>query len=121
MAGFSGIRISNSLTSGIALAEVSFHEHLEEEVLNTAVDALNYAQSNAPWEDRTGDARAGLDVDVEWEGEVIVWSMFHSVDYGLYLETRWNGKFSIIMPTLEMFANQVGRRLSESGGDYASG
>lgn len=119
--GMSGIFLRNSMLAGIALAEVEVPEAIEEDVLNTAIDALAYAQSNAPWEDRTGDARAGLDVDVRREGNVIVWEMFHSVDYGLYLETRWNGKYAIIMPTLEMFAHQVGRGLNETGGDYASG
>lgn len=116
--GFSGILIKNSMLRGIAIAAVEVPHHLENEVLDVAVEALDYAQANAPWEDITGDARSGLDVDVRMEGEVIVWEMSHSVDYGLYLETRWNGKFAIIMPTLEMFAPQIGRGLGESGGDY---
>jgi hypothetical protein len=116
--GFSGILIKNSMMHGIAIAAVEVPHHLEEEVLHVATEALDYAQANAPWEDITGDARSGLDVDVRMEGEVIVWEMSHSVDYGLYLETRWNGKFAIIMPTLEMFAPQIGRGLDESGGDY---
>jgi hypothetical protein len=116
--GFSGILIKNSMLRGIAIASVEVPHHLENEVLDVAVQALEYAQANAPWADITGDARSGLDVDVRMEGEVIVWEMSHSVDYGLYLETRWNGKFAIIMPTLEMFAPQIGRGLNETGGDY---
>lgn len=116
--GFSGITVRNSMVHGIAVASVAVPQHLQEEVLDTAVEALEYAKSNAPWADRTGEARAGLDVDVYMEGNNIVWEMFHSVDYGLYLETRWNAKYAIIMPTLEMFAPQIGRGLSESG-DYA--
>lgn len=117
--GFSGITLRNSMLQGIALAEVEVPHHIEDEVLDTAIQALDYAQANAPWADRTGDARAGLDVDVRREGNVIVWEMFHNVDYGLYLETRWNGRYAIIMPTLEMFSAQIGRGLSESEGDYA--
>lgn len=116
--GVSGIFVRNSMLQGIAIAEVEVPHHLEEEVLNVAIDALAYAQSNAPWEDQTGDARAELDVDVRREGNVIVWDMYHGVDYGLYLETRWNGKFAIIMPTLEMFAPHIGRGLNESGVNY---
>lgn len=119
--GMSGISITNGMLAGIALAEVEVPAHVEDEVLDTAIQALQYAQSNAPWADRTGDARAELDVDVRREGDVIVWEMFHGVDYGLYLETRWNGRYAIIMPTLEMFAPQIGRGLSESGGDYGGG
>lgn len=116
--GLSGIFLKDSLTPGIVKAEVVILHDLQEEVLSTAIEALDYARENAPWEDRTGDARAGLDVEVRWEGQVIVWEMFHSVDYGLYLETRWNGKFAIIMPTLEQFAAQIGKGLSEEG-NYA--
>jgi hypothetical protein len=114
--GMSGIFLRNSMITATVRAEAELHAGLEEEVLNTAIEALQYAQENAPWEDRTGDARAGLDVDVRWENQVLVWDMSHGVDYGLYLETRWNGKYSIIMPTLEQFAPQIGRGLS--GGDY---
>lgn len=116
--GLSGIFVRNSMLNGIAIAAVELPHHIEEEVLNVGVEALDYARANAPWNDITGDARSGLDVDVRQEGEVIVLEMSHSVDYGLYLETRWNGKLAIIMPTLEMFAPQIGRGLSESGGDY---
>lgn len=117
--GFSGILIKNSMLEGIALAEVEVPHHLEEEMLNTAVEALDYAKANAPWQDRTGDARAGLDVDVSRHGDSIVWEMYHTVDYGLYLETRWNAAYAVIMPTLEMFAPDIGRHLSESGGSFA--
>lgn len=111
--GMSGMILSNTLTGGIARAEVALTHELEEDVLRTAIEALEYAKDNAPWEDRSGDARSGLDVEVRWEGETLVWEMFHTVDYGLYLETRWNAKFAIIMPTLEMFAPKVGNGLLE--------
>jgi hypothetical protein len=108
-----GITIRDTLSSGLALAAVSFRHHLEEEVVDVAAEALEYAKHNAPWADRTGDARAGLDTSVQWEGEEIAWYMYHEVDYGIWLETILNGKFAIIMPTLELFANRVGRGLRE--------
>lgn len=108
-----GITIRDTLSGGLALAAVSFRHHLEEEVLEVATAALEYAQANAPWTDRTGHARAGLDTSVQWEGEEIAWYLYHQVDYGLYLETILNGKFAIILPTLEQFAPQVGRGLRE--------
>lgn len=112
----SGINIRNTLGPGIAAMAVSFPHELEENVLNTAIKALDYARANAPWSDRTGDARRGLDVDVRQEAREIVWEMYHSVDYGIWLETKNSGELAIIMPTLEMFASQVGRGLSEKGG-----
>lgn len=116
--GLSGIFLHDSLTHGTVVAEGAVLHELEDEVLRTAIEALNFAKEQAPWEDRTGDARAGLDTHVQWVGDTIVWELFHTVSYGLYLETRWNGKYSVIMPTLELFAPEIGRGLSESGGNY---
>lgn len=116
----SGMNITDSFTGGLALASASLKHHVEEEVLDVAVEALEYAKANAPWTDRTGDARSGLDTDVEWEGDEVVWSLYHVVDYGLFLETIANGKWSIIMPTLEQFAPKVGKGLKEKTEvDYA--
>lgn len=112
--GLSGMILRNTMGAGTLRAEAALSHRVENEVLDTAIEALEYAKANAPWDDRTGDAREGLDVDVYWQGHEVVWDMFHTVDYGVYLETRWNGKYAIIMPTLEMFAPQIGRGLNES-------
>lgn len=82
--------------------------HDAEDILTQqAIDILAYAQENAPWSDRTGDARSGLDVDVDSDGDSITLQLFHTVDYGLWLEVIQNGRFAIIMPTLEHFSSQV--------------
>lgn len=118
MSSGSGIFITTAtLLAGIERAEAEEPKIIEEEVLRTAIEALQYARENAPWADRTGNARAGLDTHVEWDGDTIVWQMFHTVDYGLWLETIQNGAFAIIMPTLEQFAPRVGAHLSERGFD----
>lgn len=111
----SGIFIRDSLSVGLAHAEVTFPAYLEHEVLETAIEALEYAKENAPWEDRTGDARAGLDTDVSIEGHRIIWELYHTVEYGLYLETKYNARDAIIMPTLEMFAPKVADRMNFRG------
>jgi hypothetical protein len=66
----------------------------------------NAMRSNAPWRDQTGNARNGLfaQTAVDLAGTVagsgaIV--LFHSVAYGIYLETRWAGRYAVIMPTIE--------------------
>jgi hypothetical protein len=65
------------------------------------------AQSGAPWEDRTGDARAGISTRVDnTEGQVTL-SLFHTVDYGKWLETIQNGRFAIIQRTLESNAKEI--------------
>lgn len=66
-----------------------------------------YARSNAPWEDRTGAARAGLTAEVSSSAGDVVMTLGHTVEYGLWLEVIQNGKFATIMPTLEVKAPQV--------------
>ena len=59
-----------------------------------------YAKLNAPWQDRTGNARAGLKGAVNREKNAITISIAHSVDYGIYLERSNSGRFAILAPTL---------------------
>lgn len=59
------------------------------------------AQANAPWNDITGAARAGLSIDVSGNGAVATLTLYHTVYYGIYLELRWGGRYAIIMPTLQ--------------------
>jgi hypothetical protein len=33
--------------------------------------------------------------------------LFHTVEYGIWLEIRWDGRFAIIQPTLEHFGPEV--------------
>jgi len=66
-----------------------------------------YAQDTAPWADRTGEARDGLTTEVEREGNSVTLSLFHTVDYGQWLETIQSGRFAVIMPTLEQYADEV--------------
>lgn len=72
-----------------------------------ARDMQAYAQANAPWEDRTGDARAGLTASVGVEGDDVVISLYHTVDYGIWLEVRWGGQYAIIQPTIEHFSEEL--------------
>lgn len=104
---------------GIALDEAVEGElmaQVEEQALKMAQEILDYAQSNAPWEDRTGDARRLLDVAVQEDPEAIIIQLYHQVDYGLWLEVIQNGRFAIIMPTLERFSGQAIEIGSGDGG-----
>ncbi len=76
-------------------------EVAEDAFKDSAQQVQSYAQDNAPWEDRTGDARSGLTTEVNNEDGVIILTLFHTVEYGIWLETIQNGNFAVIMPTLE--------------------
>lgn len=96
----------------------------EESFRQSAEDVKQAAKDNAIWEDRTGDARNGLDAGVENVNGSVLLTLFHTVEYGLWLETIQNGHFAVILPTLEQTAPVVFdaavRQISESrkGVDY---
>lgn len=83
------------------------------EVMEKNADrVVSSAQRNAPWTDRTGNARAGLESRVWNDGGIITLSLFHTVEYGLWLEVIQNGRFSIIMKTLEEEAPSLLREVA---------
>lgn len=83
-------------------------DDVAREVFEDAVGSVEeYARTNAPWEDRTGDARAGLHAEAKSSGGDIVLTLEHTVEYGLWLEVIQNGRFATIMPTIEAKAPQV--------------
>jgi hypothetical protein len=59
-----------------------------------------YAKKNAPWTDRTGNARAGLHTVHNVGQNFVELTVAHSVPYGIWLEVRWSGKYAIIGPTI---------------------
>lgn len=69
----------------------------------TATDAQAYMRANASWQDQTGNARNGLNAKVVRRGNTVAVVCHHSVDYGIYLEVRWNGRYEIIRPTIQEF------------------
>jgi hypothetical protein len=64
-------------------------------------------RQNAPWADRTGNARAGLTAEAYGRDHSAVLEFFHTVDYGKWLELIQNGRFAIIMPTLETEGRRI--------------
>lgn len=78
-------------------------------VKNVIVEVANYwkpiletaAKEHAPWTDRTANARQGLQALVdELANDTVVLYLAHGVDYGIYLETKYAGRYAIIWPTI---------------------
>lgn len=68
-----------------------------------AAEMEAWAKANAPWQDRTGAARAGLHATVE--GNAI--TLAHGVDYGLWLEIANQGKYAIIAPAIDYWGPRI--------------
>lgn len=91
----------DTLSKGIASFAFKTADGMGE-VANDLADALvEYARTHAPWEDRTGEAREGLEAAVTLENHSLEVDLYHTVDYGIWLEVRWGGKYAIIIPTIE--------------------
>ena len=65
---------------------------------------LSFAKANAPWADRTGLAREGLSTYTSNDDGTLILELYHTVEYGLWLETIQSARFATIMPTLESYA-----------------
>lgn len=66
-----------------------------------ATQAVNYARTNAPWTDRTTNARNGLFATAQRDAPVYRIIIGHSVPYGVWLEVRWAGRYQILRPTVD--------------------
>lgn len=66
-----------------------------------ATRASAYARSNAPWTDRTSNARNGLFARAESSGTSHRIIVGHGVPYGIWLEVRFSGRYAIIRPTID--------------------
>lgn len=61
-----------------------------------------WAQENARWTDRTGNARQDLTGRHYWEdAQTVVAEISHGVEYGYWLEVAHNKKYAILEDSLE--------------------
>lgn len=78
----------------------------------------NEAKANAPWTDRTGNARSGLfgTSEVDFAQKVVTIYLSHSatLDYGIWLELVGEGRNAIVMPTMQGHYDQLMSMLREA-------
>lgn len=67
-----------------------------------------YAKEHAPWGDVTGNARASLHSFIEdLSDDTVRLYLSHGVEYGIWLEVKWQGKYAIIWPTIERHLEEI--------------
>jgi hypothetical protein len=69
--------------------------------------AQAWMQANAPWTDRTGQARANLYTDLEHAARQSVGMLLAhgpTISYSVYLETMQMGRFAILAPAVDWWA-----------------
>lgn len=90
------------LTGGISSLESKAKTALKMYANQSALKLQNYARVNAPWQNRTGNARQTLTGTVDtFTDEKVVLKLAHGVDYGKWLELAHNKKFAIIPQTIQ--------------------
>jgi hypothetical protein len=72
-----------------------------------APEIETWLKQNAPWEDRTGNARQTLHTEVQIFAEQVVIELAHGVSYGIFLETMQGGTFSVLGPALDHWASII--------------
>lgn len=109
--GSHGGTFIDTLTPGIAIYSEEIRVFVGHEVREWAKEALDYMRANAPWRDRTGDARAGLGFAIDESFSDFSVTLYHSVHYGVWLEIAMSGDYAIIVPTIEALGPDLMRRL----------
>jgi len=66
-----------------------------------AYNAAELAKDNAPWQDRSGNARRMLKGFTIKTQNTVGFGVAHRVEYGEYLEMANDGKYAILYPTIE--------------------
>lgn len=71
---------------------------------------IPYMKKNAPWKDRTGNARRTLNAKATLNGKIIKGvqiELSHGVWYGYRLETWFNQRYQIIWPTVRALGPEL--------------
>jgi hypothetical protein len=75
-----------------------------------AAEATAWMKAEAPWNDVTGRARAGLYTEVREAPAIlaeIIFSHGPDIDYGIWLETRFAGRNSVIAPAIDFWGPKL--------------
>lgn len=83
-------------------------EQAKTAVARTCKDIEDYSKLNAPWTDRTGNARNSIIAsDSVVDGNRVYGVVAIGVEYGKFLELCNGGKYRIIKPAVEVLGYRV--------------
>lgn len=98
----------NSLSPGLKQIMPTLRKNIYQVLRFHEGPLLAKAKVDAPWKDQTGNARNGLSTTVVvMSPNVYALVLFHTVDYGLWLEVRFAGKYAVIKPTITAYTPLV--------------
>lgn len=100
---------SDTLTPSLVAFPVVLATALGKLMQYEAAKVQDYARDNAPWKDRTTNARGGLFAKSNVNPTNVEIILYHTVPYGIFLEVKNSGEYAIIRPTLEVEGPRVMR------------
>lgn len=98
---------SDTLTPGLRRFPDVANRQIAQTIDYFSPRVEGYARDNAPWTDRTGNARTGLRARPQHESRSHSIVVFHSVPYGIWLEIRFEGRYAIILPTVQIQGREL--------------
>ncbi len=109
MAGRTVVFYQDQITPNLLAFPARLLDALEGLMEDLAPEVEDWMKSNAPWDDKTGNARDGLSAEAFAGPTQVGLDVGHSPDipYGIYLEYSNDGKYAIVRPTLRVQGRRV--------------
>lgn len=114
MAHVQWVKSPTGIADEIARRSGRVQQRLTAAAYQRGEELENNSRNNARWNDRTGNARAGIQHIVEASGDVIEIAVGHEVEYGVYLELGTSR-----MPKLGVMAEEADRTAAAYARDAA--
>lgn len=93
---------------GTAAYGTALHQYVVAVAHRWTPEIENWMKENAPWTDRTGNARQGLYSDVtQIVNQAVIIILGHGVEYGVFLELSNASRYAVVMPALDRFLPKI--------------
>lgn len=93
---FNPTLVKSKLRAGLGLLADTAAKQLEED-----------AKRNAPWVDRTSNARNSIQGSYGWRGNHLVITVSGNMEYSVWLELAREKRYAILVPTIQKNAPAI--------------
>lgn len=107
------VKWTDDLGPGLNRAAAFVIPYVDAVLEHDSGESQNDMRVNAPWTDRTSNARNGLFAKAFVEGGEHGEVLYHTMDYGIWLELANSGKYRIIWPSTLRAGRRVMKGLRE--------
>ncbi len=104
-----GVKVNGSgVIKGFEKLNDECRERVKKRLEDFSSEIEAEMKRRAPWQDRTGAARAGLKASLKVEDDgVFSIHLEHTVPYGIYLEFAMEKRFAVLAPTMNSVSPQL--------------